>query len=73
MTRAEHLQWCKNRAMEYVNAGDNNQAFASMCSDLLKHEETKQHESTNRLGMSLLIAGHLKTKEQMTKWIQGYN
>lgn len=73
MTREEHLKWCKQRAMEYVNAGDNAQAFASMCSDTMKHEETKHHASTNQLGMSLLMAGHLETKEQMTKWIQGYN
>ena len=59
--------------MEYVNAGDNAQAFSSMCSDVSKHEETKHHLSTNQLGMSLLMGGHLDSKEEMTKWIQGYN
>lgn len=73
-TAAEHLAWCKERAMEYVNAGDNTQAFASMCSDIGKHPETAaRHQSTNQLGMSMLMAGHLGTKQQMTDWIQGYN
>lgn len=73
VTRQEHLNWCKQRAMEYVNAGDLQQGFTSMCSDLMKHEDTKHHASTNQLGMSLLLGGHLSTKAEMTKWIQGYN
>ena len=73
MTRQEHLQWCKNRAMEYVNIGDFHQAFASMCSDTMKHPETKMHRTTNELGMGILMAGMLDTKAEMTKWIQGYS
>jgi hypothetical protein len=34
MTRAEHLNWCKQRALEYVATGDLSQAVASMTSDL---------------------------------------
>ena len=34
MTRAEHLQWSKDRAIEYINMGDADQAWASMVSDL---------------------------------------
>ncbi len=41
MNRAEHLQWCKDRAIEYVNAGELQQAFTSMTSDVSKHPETK--------------------------------
>lgn len=59
--------------MEYVNARDNEQAFASMSSDLMKHPETAAHQFTNVLGMSMLMNGMLKTREQMTRWIQGYN
>lgn len=73
MNRSEHLAWCKRRAMEYVNAGDLNQAFASMCSDLMKHSETASHQSTNELGMSMLASGMLNTRQKMTEWIQGYN
>jgi hypothetical protein len=41
MTREEHLQWCKNRAREYLARGDVINAVTSMLSDLSKHEETK--------------------------------
>ena len=73
MNRIEHMNWCKQRAMEYIKAGDLNQAFVSMCSDVMKHEETKMHATTNQLGMSLLMTGNLNTVKQMTDWIQGYN
>ena len=73
MTRQEHLDWCKRRALAYVDQGDNESAFASMCSDFMKHEETKMHKSTNQLGMSLLISGNLASPEQMRDWINGYN
>ena len=43
MNRAEHLQWCKDRAMEYCRQGDVTNAYASMASDLSKHPETEGH------------------------------
>lgn len=43
MTRDEHIEWCKRRAYEYLNVGDNQQAIASFLSDMTKHEETKEH------------------------------
>lgn len=74
VSRAEHLAWCKARAMAYVDAGDFTQAFASMCSDLRKHPETEAHcATTNLLGFELLAGGHLDSRVEMTKWIQGYN
>ena len=73
MDRAEHLQWCKDRAMEYVRGGDINGAFASMASDIMKHPDTQHHESTNTLGMAQLIGGLISTPIQMEQWIQGYN
>lgn len=73
MTRQEHLNWCKQRALEYVEAGDNSQAMASMCSDVMKHPETQMHQSTNELGMGMLLAGLLNSPQQMRDWINGYN
>ncbi len=72
MTRAEHLQWCKTRAIEYVNAGDNQQAFASMASDLGKHPETQGHVGLE-LGMMQLMAGHLDAPDKMRHFINGFN
>ena len=60
MTRAEYLAWCKKRALEYVDAGDVPNAFASMGSDLGKHKETENHAGI-QLGAMMLLAGHLDT------------
>lgn len=38
MTRADHLAWAKQRALEYVERGDLPNAISSMISDLLAHE-----------------------------------
>jgi soluble cytochrome b562 len=73
MTRAEHLAWCKKRALEYVDMGNLDEAFASMLSDLGKHEETRHHMSTMQLGMSLKMNGHLDTAKQMRDFIEGFN
>lgn len=72
MTRDEHLQWCKDRALEYVDAGDLKNAVISMASDIQKHEETASH-----VGVALLITlfalGHLNTQVQMRHYIEGFN
>jgi len=71
-TREEHMKWCKSRALEYVDAGDNNNAFASMVSDLTKHPETANHAG-NELGMMLFMAGQLSSSKQMRDFIEGLN
>ena len=71
-TRTDHLAWCKSRALEYVDAGDLTEAFASMISDLSKHPETQGHPGAE-LGMMMLLGGHLSTAQQMRDFIQGFN
>lgn len=71
-TRAEHLEWCKKRALEYCDLGDINEAYASMSSDLGKHPETENHAAI-QLGMSMLMAGMLSTPHEMAKFIRGFN
>lgn len=73
MNRAEHLQWCKTRAMEYVNKGDLNQAVTSMLSDLSKHPETKASSEgiCAQIGMMELMRG--PTREGISKYIHGFN
>ncbi len=71
-TRAEHLAWCKARALEYVEAGDFNEAFASMGSDLNKHSETQDHIGM-KLGIMLMLGGRLGTAHEMRKFIEGFN
>ena len=72
MTRAEHLAWCKQRALEYVDHGDLTNAYASMASDLGKHPETEKHAAI-QLGMMLMMGGHLGTAPKMREFINGFN
>lgn len=72
MTRAEHMQWCKDRALEYVDINDLDQAMASMLSDLGKHDETRQHP-TRELMVMMKLGGHLSTQAEMRKFIEGFN
>jgi hypothetical protein len=72
MTRAEHMAWCKQRALEYVNRGDLTDAYASMSSDLGKHPETEGHAAIS-LGLMLMMGGHLGTPQKMRDFINGFN
>lgn len=67
MTRDEHLAWAKQRAHEYVEMGDNQNAIASMLSDLGKHPELAR-----KVEIGLIAAMHLTTKEQVKHWIEGF-
>ena len=72
MTRSEHLEWCKQRALEYVDMHDIGQAWASMASDLGKHPETANHGAIE-LGTRMLMAGHLSSPHKMREFILGFN
>ena len=71
-TRTEHLQWCKDRALEYVDQNDLQNAYASMCSDLSKHDGTQGHMAIE-MGMMLMMAGDLATPSKMREFINGFN
>ncbi len=72
MTREKHIEWCKQRALEYIDINDINQAWASMCSDLGKHSETFGHSGIE-LGTAMIMAGHLSSQAEMRKFILGFN
>jgi hypothetical protein len=72
MNRFDHVKWCKERALQYVVNGDLNGAFSVMVSGLGDHEETKNHPAI-QLGMMLLMGGKLGSKDEMTKFIEGFN
>lgn len=72
MSRDEHLKWAKDRALEYVEAGDMTNALASMMSDLPKHPELADHAGI-MLGMMLAASGHLRSAHDMRNWIVGFN
>lgn len=72
MTRQQHLDWCKQRAHEYLASGDVQNAYASMASDLNKHSETEGHPAI-QLGMMLMMSGNLSSVADMRKFIDGFN
>ena len=56
MTRDEHLEWCKKRALEYLDSGDISNAVTSMLSDLSKHNELRGvADKLGTLGMFYII------------------
>lgn len=72
MNRQEHLEWCKKRALEYVDKGDLTNAFASMLSDLRKHPETAGHPAMET-GAQMMFENLLATPMEMREFINGFN
>lgn len=70
-TRQEHLNWCKQRALEYLKQNDIRQCAASFMSDMGKHEETRNSmQLVNSLIMMELMSPN---KESMRRCIEGFN
>ena len=70
MTRAEHLEWCKKRALEFVDEGKMHMAFASMVSDLRKHPETENHPAIDQWAKQ--IGRMVHSPEEMRKFIEEF-
>jgi hypothetical protein len=72
MTRAEHLAWCKERALEYVDRGELREAVTSMSSDPRKHEDFHGpiYGQLSLLGAMFEIP---KGPEAVRRWINGFN
>lgn len=70
-TRQEHLEWCKKRALEYLDRGDVREAVTSMMSDMQKHEETKfTSPALNALG---IMAIQSNSVSEARRYIVGFN
>ena len=66
MTREEHLEWAKARALAYMDRGDPADALASILSDLSKHDETA--------GMARRLNFHAfraYMADELRGWIEG--
>ena len=70
MTRAEHMAWAKQRALEYAKRGDGTGCIASMISDLGKHPETAN--SVMIAGMTTM-AVDLNDPAALKRWVEGFN
>lgn len=72
MNRTEHLQWCKNRAYEYLDVEDYTNACASFQSDMSKHTETATHAALS-LMLQMQKGGMLSTIPEIRYFIEGFN
>lgn len=71
-SRAEHLQWCKDRANAYLPADPMN-AFASIMSDLRKHKELASHPGIELGGMQMMLPGWIDDARKVGHFIDGFN
>ncbi len=74
MTRQEHMDWCKRRALEYLKPGPHysvREAVTSMLSDIRKHPETE--DQTGVLGMLGIEALQSGDAGEARKFIEGFN
>ena len=73
MTRTEHLQWAKDRALEYADRGDVANAMASLGSDLRKHPDTAASAAiVVDLMMPLAMIGDFERPGELRKFIEGF-
>lgn len=73
ISREEHLEWCKQRALEYLDMGDTRQGFTSMMSDLRKHPELKDHAGATIGTGFMMIPGWIDNPVEVRRWIVGFN
>jgi hypothetical protein len=69
--RDEHLAWCKQRALEYVDTGELENAVASMGSDLTKHEETQNPANDGLLMIGMMYAVD-RDVAGVRRWVEGF-
>jgi len=69
MTRNDHLEWAKKRALAYL-PGNSVEAMTSMGSDLTKHPELAKHAG---LRIMPIFYGAQHDPEAVRRWIEGFN
>jgi hypothetical protein len=67
-TRAEHVRWCKERAIFELEHGGPGDAAASLCSDFGKHPETQMLSQLALIG----ALSHSTDAAAMRRFIEGF-
>lgn len=70
MTRQEHINWAKGRALAFCDNNDPRQAISSLLLDLRKHNELLEHPAI-KLGARLMFSGQLASVPQVRSFIEG--
>jgi len=74
ISRDEHLELCKTRALEYLDRDNNpREAFTSMLSDMNKHPETQEHFGVRMGVYFMLLPGWIDNRIEVRRWIEGFN
>lgn len=71
-SREQHLEWCKKRALAYVDQEYPQEALSLMISDLRKHPKTADHPGI-ALALGRMAFGDLTAKDQVREFIEGFN
>lgn len=70
-SRAEHMRWCKKRAMEYLDRTSSryskDNAVTSMLSDLGKHPETAKLTK-----MAFMVMLTVRDHESAVRFVEGF-
>ena len=66
--RKEHVEWCKQRALEELERSGVNAAMASLTSDFGKHESTN-----NPMMIMMCFVIKKMDKKEAKKYIEGFN
>jgi hypothetical protein len=69
MTDDERLEWCKQRALEYLDQHDVRNAICSMISDMGTYGVGTKNEAILALG--IIIATN-KNEVEARRWIMGF-
>ncbi len=72
MTAAEHLAWCKEQALEFLDRGECGQAVLLFVAEMDKHPETRLHKFLSPFFNSWLD-GFLPRASQIRDHIEGFN
>ena len=72
-----NMQFAKQRALQYLDAGDLSNAVASMLSDLEKGDEQMSLKARGEFGLALAMDGINKVSRGdaagVREWIEGFN
>ena len=70
-TAREHFNWCIERAMQYADAGDMPQAWASFASDVRNHPGT-EHIASHLLFQMAMFSGVYDRPAEFRVFISGW-
>ena len=71
-TRAEYLDWAKQRALARIDTGDLHGAFNSLMRDLAKHDELRDDPRIAE-GLAQFNDGWFDRPERLRAFIEGFH